>query len=389
MNRMRLGIVATHPIQYQIPLYRYLAAHSCVEPIVFFMSEHGLTESFDPGFGRLVKYDVPMLGGYDHRLVRNRSPKPSPSTALGVVNPSLPVRIWSARLDALLVHGYSGVSHWLAYAAAISAGIPYLLRGESRPDAADLGTVKRVAKHALIRPLVRRADACLAIGEENHRFYRFYGAASDRIFFAPYSVDNDRFYETGAAGRSARPSMLRALGLDPKTPLVLFAAKLQPWKRPIDVVLAMDQLAPPANLIVIGDGPLRPYMEALAHERPWMRMLGFVNQAKIAEWYGAADLFVLPSDCEPWGLAVNEAMAAGAVPIVSRAVGCWRDLVRCEVGWVYPTGNIDALTAVIREGCRPGALSGRRVAAQRRAADYGIAATADGIEAAVASVLGR
>ena len=96
---------------------------------------------------------------------------------------------------------------------------------------------------------------------------------------------------------------------------MLFAAKLQSWKRPIDVVLAMDQLEHPANLVVIGDGPLRPDMDELASARPRMRTLGFVNQGEIAEWYGAADLFVLPSDREPWGLAVNEAMAAGAVPL--------------------------------------------------------------------------
>jgi glycosyltransferase involved in cell wall biosynthesis len=170
---------------------------------------------------------------------------------------------------------------------------------------------------------------------------------------------------------------------------VLFAAKLQPWKRPIDVVSAMDQLEQAANLIVIGDGPLRPEVEKLASARPWMRTLGFVNQGEIAEWYGAADLFVLPSDREPWGLAVNEAMAAGAVPIVSGAAGCAPDLVTGDVGWVHEPGDIEAISRAIAEGCRPGALASRRAAAQHRSADYGIDATAQGIEAAVAAVLNR
>jgi glycosyltransferase involved in cell wall biosynthesis len=183
--------------------------------------------------------------------------------------------------------------------------------------------------------------------------------------------------------------MLESLGLEPELPLVLFAAKLQSWKRPIDVVMAMDQLEHPANLVVIGDGPLRPDMDKLASGRPWMRTLGFVNQVEIAEWYGAADLFVLPSEIEQWGLTVNEAMAAGAVPIVSDTVGCAPDLVARGVGWMHATGDVGALARAITEGCQPGVLAERRPVAQRRSAEYGIAATAHGIETAVAAVLDR
>ena len=118
-------------------------------------------------------------------------------------------------------------------------------------------------------------------------------------------------------------------------------------------------------------------------------MIGFVNQGEIAKWYGAADLFVLPSEREPWGLAVNEAMAAGAVPIVSDAVGCASDLVTQDVGWVYAAGDIGALSRAIAEGCQPGVLAERRAAAYRRSREYGIAATACGIETAIAVVLGR
>jgi len=389
MSRARLGIVVTHPIQYQVPLFRHMAARSSVEPLVFFLSGHGLAESFDPGFGRAIKFDVQMLGGYEHCMVRNRSPKPAVGTPWGVFNPSLPTIIRRSGIDAVLVCGYSNISHWLAYATAMRSGIPYLLRGDSRPDTRDVRDAKIMTKRAIIRPLIRNAGACLAIGEENRKFYSSYGAKSDRIFFAPYSVDTERFSVAGAVGRAHRSTILESLGLIPEIPLILLAAKLQPWKRPIDVVMAMDQLEHPANLVVMGDGPLRPAMEKLGASRPWMRMLGFVNQSEIAEWYGAADLFVLPSSSEKWGLAVNEAMAAGAVPIVSDRVGCAPDLVTRDVGWVHATGDIEALARAIAEGCQPGALTERRSAAQRRSKEYGIAATAYGIEAAVAAVLDR
>jgi glycosyltransferase involved in cell wall biosynthesis len=183
--------------------------------------------------------------------------------------------------------------------------------------------------------------------------------------------------------------MLESLGLDPSFPVILFAAKLQPWKRPADVVMAMDKLETPANLIVIGDGPLRPDIEQFAARRPWMRTLGFVNQREIAEWYGASDLFVLPSSREPWGLAVNEAMAAGAIPVVSDAVGCAVDLVTPDVGWVYPAGNVDALSSAIAAALKVADSGEFRAAAQQKMAQYSIAATARGIEAAVAAVVSQ
>jgi glycosyltransferase involved in cell wall biosynthesis len=389
MSRIRLGVVVTHPIQYQVPLFRYLAARSSIDPLVFFLSEHGLAESFDPGFGRAVKYDVPLLGGYEHRIIRNLSPKPSVSSPWGTFNPALPKVIRRSRVDALLVHGYSGVSHWLAFATAAVAGIPYLLRGESQPDQRGTRRGRLITKRLLLSPLIQNAGACLAIGAENRAFYSSYGAQSDRIFSAPYSVDTERFSAAGATGRERRTSMLELLGLKPETPLVLFAAKLLPRKRPLDVVLAMDQLERPANLIVIGDGPLRDRLEEMAAVRPWMRVLGFINQTDIAVWYGAADLFALPSSHEPWGLAVNEAMASGAVPIVSEAVGCAPDLVTPEVGWVHGTGDIAALRRAIEEGCQEHVLANRRAAAQQRSAEYGIAATAYGIEIAVNATMGR
>jgi glycosyltransferase involved in cell wall biosynthesis len=387
MIRPRLGIVVTHPIHNQVPLYRYLAARTSVEPVVLFLSEYGLTESFDPGFGRRLKFDIPLTGGYEHEVVRNRSIKPDIRTRWGMVNPGLPEAVKRSRLDVILVHGYSSLSHWLAYTTAACCSIPYMLRGESHPDGKSASRSKRVARRALIRPLVRHADACLAIGTLNRDFYLSCGAQPRRIFHVPYSVDTERFSRAGELGRARRTLMLESLGLAPEVPLVLFAAKLQPWKAPLDLVMAMDIMDRPANLVVIGDGPLRADAERLAAGRPWMRVLGFVNQMAIGEWYGAADLFVLPSHSEPWGLVVNEAMAAGAVPIVSDAVGSGPDLV-ADIGWIYPAGDIPALARTIAQACEPEALSKRRAPARQQSAGYGIAESAHGIETAVRTVLG-
>ena len=81
-----------------------------------------------------------------------------------------------------------------------------------------------------------------------------------------------------------------------------------------------------------------------------VRFLGFVNQSRLPGVYRAADILVLPSEYEPFGLVVNEAMLCGRPVIVSDRVGAKYDLVReGETGFVYPCGDIEALARILRE----------------------------------------
>src|SRR5581483_3191529 len=93
-------------------------------------------------------------------------------------------------------------------------------------------------------------------------------------------------------------------------------------------------------------------------------LTGFVNQGQIADYYAAADVLVLPSGHEPWGLVLNEAMCFGLPVIASDAVGAAPDLVRPgENGWTYPVGDVDALAraleAAVEDPARRSAM-GRR-----------------------------
>jgi glycosyltransferase involved in cell wall biosynthesis len=80
-----------------------------------------------------------------------------------------------------------------------------------------------------------------------------------------------------------------------------------------------------------------------------MSFTGFLNQRAMLETYEAADILVLPSDQDTWGLVVNEAMTCGRGCIVSDRVGCGPDLiVEGRTGFVFPVGNVEALAARMR-----------------------------------------
>ena len=96
------------------------------------------------------------------------------------------------------------------------------------------------------------------------------------------------------------------------------------------------------GLLVVGDGALRSQVERAQADTAQIRYAGRVENKQLLGMLGLADVLVLPSNFEPWGLVVNEAMAAGLAVIASDRVGCVDDLVIDGVtGKVFASGNRD------------------------------------------------
>jgi glycosyltransferase involved in cell wall biosynthesis len=370
----RLGVLATHPIQYQAPLYREIARRGVVQLDVAFLSTKGAEPFHDPGFGVTLSWDIDLLGGYPSTELPRR---PLSGKAAWLAKASR----WLRRQDIVVIHGHSNPDMLLAMGACRLLGVPYLLRGDAQGEGAPQGW-RRVARRVVAGTAIRNAAGALPIGQHNAAFYQRYGRIPH--FFAPYSVDNERFATMSAAARSSRVERLEALGLDPRLPSVVFSGKLIEQKRPLDLVQAIERCYGGLNLLMLGDGPLRAEVVRRAADLP-VRCLGFVNQTALPSWYACADILALPSGREPWGLVVNEGMACGLVPVVSDAVGAAADLVE-GVGEVFPVGDVAALAAALTRAAVD--RSERQAAMRERLSRFTLAATADGYEQA-AVALGR
>jgi glycosyltransferase involved in cell wall biosynthesis len=350
--KFRVAYLVSHPIQYQVPLLQRLAAHPEIALRVYYMTDQGARPSRDPEFGVPVQWDTPLLEGYDWTLLPNRSWWPGSDHPLRFVHPSVAAVLRRERYDALIVHGYAHVTEWLAFWGARRSGTPVLLRGESnRLGSRPLWVT--AAKRMALSGLLRRIQGALAIGTLNHEFYRAYGVPEHRIFFVPYAVDNARFRDEAEQWRSSRPALRAALGLPVDRPVVLYVGKLIPRKRPLDLLEAYARVAAdhPAALVFLGEGAERSRLEAAiaGHRLPHVAITGFVNLSGIGRYYAAADVVVLPSSHEPWGLVLNEAMCFGLPVIASDAVGAAPDLVHPgENGFVYPVGDVPALASALR-----------------------------------------
>jgi glycosyltransferase involved in cell wall biosynthesis len=345
----KLAVLNSHPIQYFAPLYRALARHPDIELTVYYCSRQNMTRGIDdPGFGREVVWDIPLLEGYDYEFLENVGGDRGVDGFLKLVNPGILSRLWHESYDALIVHGHAHLTALLAVAGAKLRRTALLMRGESNLTLRS-GPLRHFIRTPLLRALYRFCDAFLYIGSLNRAYYESYGVRPDRLFFAPYVVDNERFHME-ASTLEERASLLRAsLGIGPASTAVLYMSKLIQRKRPFDLLEAHRRLqssASPPELLVVGDGPeLDRVRHTVAQQHiPRVHFFGFRNQSELPLFYAAADVFVLPSENEPWGLVVNEAMAAGTPVIATRGVGAAADLIRHgETGFVYETGDIQAL----------------------------------------------
>jgi glycosyltransferase involved in cell wall biosynthesis len=386
-------VLNSHPIQYFAPLYAYLNAAPDLEISALYLSDCSIRGGKDAGFGQNVKWDLDLLAGYNSKFVGARARTREPRGFLSLVAPQLWSEVRSGRYDVLWVHGHNYAANLIALMAAKTAGLPVMMRGETH-----LGMPRSGIKSALSRPLKRAlyrgCDRLLAIGSANTAFYRAMGVPDHKIFLVPYCVDNDRFVTAANLTDDQRAEIRKRYEVPADRPAVLYAAKFMPRKRPGDLLEAARRLKTqagrPFTLIMAGSGELEGELRAFCVEHGLDNVVftGFINQSALPALYAAADVFVLPSEHETWGLAVNEAMCAGLPIVVSREVGCVADLVADGLNGYTPAArDIAGLASALQRLIEDEDLRRRQgEASLRRIMQWGYGQCLDGIRAALAGL---
>jgi glycosyltransferase involved in cell wall biosynthesis len=338
-QKIRLGILVSHPIQYFTPVYRELANAHDIDLTVLFRTRVGVDEYYDKGFGAAIRWDIPLLEGYSHKFLSRK--RTLSGTELTIVQ-----EVLQQRFNVLLVHGYNSLTNVLAILTAKLTGTRVLIRGDTRKmDHHRESGGRRALKSALFKIV----DGFVTIGTLNRDYYVNHGVEVRRLFFAPFCVSNSAFRLDGASHAAARERVRGELGLGEDEVVVLFVAKLTAQKRVDDLIRAfalIERQFANARLVISGSGEEAQQLRKLAADLSLERLVfaGFYNQSKLPALYAACDLFVLPSVQESWGLAVNEAMAAGLPVVVSDEVGAAPDLVEGKgTGIVFPCGDVNAL----------------------------------------------
>ncbi len=332
---------------YRYPLFAALARQPTVDLTVWFMSESARNRRWEstresPGF----TYDV---------LPRIELSYARRDLFTYIVNYSFPLRYASNKFDVLICAGWLDFACQTGFALSKLLRRKYILWSEST---ANEPSWRRTLAQPLVKTMVQHADACLAVGTRSREYLVDLGAQPRKVFTAISTVDVALFQRVSAEWRPRRRELRDRFGIQAER-VVLYVGQFIERKGLRCLLDAFEHLVaaqPDTALVLVGYGPLEQELREIVTSRALtdVHFIGHVEVGEMPRMYAMADVFVLPSFEETWGLVVNEAMACGLPVIVSDRVGSSVDLVRDGAnGYVVPAGDsaalADRLAGILRD----------------------------------------
>ena len=320
----RLAIICMHPVQYYAPLFQLMAQNHIIK--VFYHSK-AIGVRYDRDFQLAVEWDLPLLDDYEHEFSQHLK------------------SILAFRPSAVLIYGWASLSH-LSLLIYFKRRLPVFFRGDSTllDPKPKLTTMLR---SCWLKYIYKKVDFAFYVGRQNKAYFQQFGLKDRQLIYLPHAVDNARF----AVDQSTAASNIRAgLGIKASEILILFTGKFSRKKGPHLLLNAfIDLNKPNTHLLFVGKGVLEQVLKDVANDvvnGKNIHFLPFSNQRQMPAIYQSCDLFCLPSigPGETWGLAINEAMAAGKAVLASDCAGAAHDLIDETNGAVFETGNISDLT---------------------------------------------
>lgn len=350
-----LAIIVTHPIQYYVPVYQQLAK-ACRLRVFYSWGEKGASSKYDPDFNKHIQWDIPLLESYSFEFQENTAKDPGSHHYKGILNPKLIENIKAFQPDAILIYGWAYQSH-LATMRYFKGKIPVWFRGDSNL-LDETSRLRKILRKLFLTWVYQHIDLAFYVGNANKAYYKAFGLNETKLVFAPHAVDNERF---SAAPKQASENIRAHLNIKSEEILILFAGKLESKKNPLLLLKAFSEITlANTHLLFVGNGELEVQLKEstqLHHKKDKLQnvhFMDFQNQSQMPAVYQACDLFCLPSQGpgETWGLAINEAMAAGKAILVSDKVGCAPDLIlKNKNGDIFTSGDLTDLKNKLRILC--------------------------------------
>jgi glycosyltransferase involved in cell wall biosynthesis len=309
-----------------MPLWREINAQSKVETRIIFLTEN-LTQNWNIKLQDDSRVEV-LQGSRASKLMQ--------------------ILFLIREHDLNLLH-LAGWGHPLLMAALIYAGIRRIpITVESDTQNEPTRSVFRRSIKAIILPFVLLIPKFFfPAGTRQASYLMSYGVKPQKICIAQMTVDVRAIISNVDRNRIETASV--ACSLQPVT--FLYVGRLEPYKgiqQLLDAFSSLVNRGENCRLVIVGDGSLRELVESVARDQPLIDYLGRLTEEALFSVYSRANVFVLPSLIEPWGLVVNEAMAASLPVIATDRVGCVTDLVHDgETGFIVPNGCTKSLAGAM------------------------------------------
>jgi glycosyltransferase involved in cell wall biosynthesis len=333
--RRRLVILTEIISPYRIPLFNILAQHPEVDLHVIFLAETDPALRQWQIYREEIQFSYQVLPSWRKRFGRYNA----------LLNRGLGRALVEAVPDVILCGGYNYIASWQALFWARAHKIPFVLWSES-----NMQDIRR--GYALVEFLksefLRRCIGFVVPGRSASEYLRVHKVEEAVIFIAPNAVDNDLFSAAAAVARQNETRCRAELGLPER--YFLFVGRLVREKGVFELLSAyakLDELMRRQfGLVFVGEGSSRQQLEeeAASISPGVIRFAGFAQREQLGTYYALAEMLILPTYTDTWGLVVNEAMACGLPIVCSRVAGCAADLVREDWnGLLVPPRDVSLL----------------------------------------------
>jgi glycosyltransferase involved in cell wall biosynthesis len=274
--------------------------------------------------------------------------------------------------SVVIIPGYSDVAYWFALFTAKLMGKACVIAFDSTE-----ADKQRVGLYELVKSIfVKRMDAGFCYGNKSSAYLQKLGMKPDKIRIRCQATDISRISNIHASAALTRQRVIGKVGYRSRN--FIYVGRLSEEKNIVPLIMAYSAMknrnhaSEKWGLLLVGEGPAKAQLAAQikAEAVSDIYFVGGVSWKKVPEYLALADVLVLPSNSEPWGLVVNEAMACAMPIVISSKCGAAGEIVRNgENGIVIDTTNrgslVDALEYYVKnesEIPRMGSVSKRIIA---------------------------
>ena len=381
MEKCRVAIIHNIIAPYRIPVFEKLAKNPSIDLKVFYCAETHSDRNWEVNACETYDYTILLgtciqVGSFKYH-----------------VNPSIVWELLRGNYDVVILGGCCDFTTQLAFIFSKLMKIPLILWSEGITSAQS-----RIGKLAspFTNHIVASVDAVVVPGELSRQYHITCGAMPERVFIAPSIVDNEFYIEQYNQLKPKKDQLKKDRGIA-HNKVILYMGQLIERKGIQYLISAYKSFKQDYNdacLVIVGDGPLKDNLQRACIEQNIEDVIftGWVTEKEKVVYYSIADVFVLPTLEDVWGLVVNEAMCCGLPIITTNAAGCSIDLIENGYnGYIVDSGDTEqlyhALLDVFEGSVKPDRMGIRSLEKIQR--DFSVDTTVNGFLSAIRYVKGE
>lgn len=251
--------------------------------------------------------------------------------------------IKNQKYDGIIFGGYSSPSVMRAIAYCRRHGVRYYIEFDGCFNKKDA-----IAKRLVKKYLLKKAVGCFVTCKETRQYLRGMGMPDEKIFGYPFTSVYQRDILPAPPTPVEKEEIRRQFGLPGGILLISVGQFIH--RKGFDVLLrALSRVERDISVLIVGGEPTEEYLSLCEQEKLTnVRFMSFLAQEELFRLYRCADVFVLPTREDVWGLVINEAMACG-MPVIStdRCIAAEELIVPGRSGMIVPAGNVEAMAEAI------------------------------------------